>query len=441
MKDLTLLPHQVQGVEFLQSTPRCILADDMGLGKTVTTLMALRPGSGAIVFAPKAAYDVWIEHCNLWRPDFSAELITQLRWPQANELLVVSKDTRIKTDLLKCKPNHNCQLISDEAQALKNGAHGCELRGKIVDEPGSARWNTFRQMSSVADGAWMLTGTPLVRDPLDLWSILDAAGCAQIAFGSFDEFVKLTRASVVQNRFSGWRPVLKFPPLPKDTLTAKLASVVLRRTKDILDPPLPSKFHVNIDVKMSDAHRASLDKLVVDFGGIKVVKETLTTGKLNKKQQQMISLIRRELAIAKGHCVVPHVRRVIDNNKQTVIFSDFVAPIDMLSQLPGVVGVTGNTKMDDRSKACRAFQAGEVQCFAGTIGSCGTALTLTRASTVFMIDRSWSPSLDLQAEDRVHRIGQTKAVKIYTLVADHDVDRMLDQVHRVKRTHVDAFGL
>jgi SNF2 family DNA or RNA helicase len=83
---------------------------------------------------------------------------------------------------------------------------------------------------------------------------------------------------------------------------------------------------------------------------------------------------------------------------------------------------TGSTPANVRGQIITDFQAGKIQVFAGTIAAGGIGITLTAASTVIFIDRSWSPSLNIQAEDRLHRIGQKQAVQVFDIIANNTID-------------------
>src|SRR5690606_24192000 len=92
---------------------------------------------------------------------------------------------------------------------------------------------------------------------------------------------------------------------------------------------------------------------------------------------------------------------------------------------------TGDTKDSERKEIIRDFQAGDRRVFAGTIQAGGVGITLTAASTVVFLDRGWSPAINEQAEDRLHRIGQKNAVQVIDMMAKGTVDigrkEMLEQ--------------
>jgi SNF2 family DNA or RNA helicase len=427
---LNLLPHQLSGIDWLRTNPRAILADEMGLGKTVTALMALPYEKKCLVIAPKAALDVWKDHCEVWRPDLKPLIRCgpRFRLPQRNELVITNHDTKFDCD----GPFTGMNVIVDEAHAFRGGAY----RFGRAASGGTCRWQRLRVASASSASSWLLTGTPLLRDPLDLWSLFSAINIERQVFGSWDAFVVATGATEEKASF-GYGFSLKFPfKIPGQAqLVRDISPFVLQRDKSVLDPPLPAKVHRRIPIAIGDS--AKIDQLFRLLGGraglAQAMKATLKDQTLNE--------LRHELAMAKGKVFMASASRALAAHKPFIAFSDFRAPVDAWRGTPGVGCITGETSAAERSDIARKFQRGELTAVIGTVGSCGTALTLTRAHTVFMIDRSWTPALDDQAEARAHRIGQHRVVTVNTLIADHEADRLLNQVHRKKRHYAEAMGL
>jgi len=84
--------------------------------------------------------------------------------------------------------------------------------------------------------------------------------------------------------------------------------------------------------------------------------------------------------------------------------------------------LTGEVPAADRRQYVEDFQAGRLPLFIGTIKAGGVGITLHKSSTAVFVDRAWNPSHNIQAEDRVHRIGQVEAVQIIDIVARNTVD-------------------
>jgi SNF2 family DNA or RNA helicase len=127
------------------------------------------------------------------------------------------------------------------------------------------------------------------------------------------------------------------------------------------------------------------------------------------------------------------------NENPVVVFTQFKRAATLLSErltkakiAHGVV--TGDVAKGDRDKAVLAFQSGRTQVFIGTIGSCRESITLTRSQTVVFVDRAWSPSWNRQAEDRLHRLGQTGSVQVIDLVARNTLDLGRMQQYQLKWT-------
>lgn len=120
------------------------------------------------------------------------------------------------------------------------------------------------------------------------------------------------------------------------------------------------------------------------------------------------------------------------SEEQFIVFSRFKSVIKLLEKRLEAKHIpygllTGDVKQLDRDRNVEDFQNGKTRVFTGTIQAGGVGITLTASSTVVFIDRTWSPSINLQAEDRAHRIGQTEAVEIIDIMAKNSVDMGMAQ--------------
>jgi len=138
--------------------------------------------------------------------------------------------------------------------------------------------------------------------------------------------------------------------------------------------------------------------------------------------------MRELLAKAKIPAMLNLVEEFEEQEEPLLVFSAHRAPIDTLAQREGWATITGDVSADERQVIAKDFQDGKYKGLAMTIDAGGVALTLTRASQVLFVDRTFTPGLNEQAEDRVFRIGQTRGVIISTLVGDHYLDRRLASI-------------
>ncbi|SRR6266496_1108373 len=128
------------------------------------------------------------------------------------------------------------------------------------------------------------------------------------------------------------------------------------------------------------------------------------------------------------------MERIQDEDRQFVVFSKSRQIMEMFAARMvrhniSHVLFTGNTPQADRLTLVEGFQSGRKRIFAGTISAGGVGLTLTAASVVVFLDRHPSPGVNLQAEDRLHRIGQKNNIEIIDICARGTIDaQRLDQV-------------
>jgi SNF2 family DNA or RNA helicase len=126
-----------------------------------------------------------------------------------------------------------------------------------------------------------------------------------------------------------------------------------------------------------------------------------------------------------------------DRSDQLIIFSQSASMIGLVAARLGREGLkvgmyTGKTSPGYRQELVDLFQAGELDVFASTIKAGGESITLTAASTVVFLDRAWGPHRNEQAEDRAHRIGQTKPVQIVDFYAPNTVDSKVRNTNILK---------
>ena len=124
------------------------------------------------------------------------------------------------------------------------------------------------------------------------------------------------------------------------------------------------------------------------------------------------------------------VTEMVPEGRRILLFSQFTSMLDLIKPRLkaagiGFVELRGDTK--DRGEPVRRFEAGEVPLFLISLKAGGRGLNLVSADTVIHYDPWWNPAVEDQASDRAHRIGQTKSIFVYKLVAADTVeDRILE---------------
>ncbi len=120
---------------------------------------------------------------------------------------------------------------------------------------------------------------------------------------------------------------------------------------------------------------------------------------------ESFSRIRALLAQSRIPAMLEMVEEYEEAETPLLVFSAHKAPIKALENRSGWAIITGETSAEDRFDIVKRFQEGKLNGVGLTIGAGGVGLTLTRASNILFVDLDWKPSMNIQAEDRAHRIG------------------------------------
>ena len=134
---------------------------------------------------------------------------------------------------------------------------------------------------------------------------------------------------------------------------------------------------------------------------------------------------------------------MLENRHKALVFSQFVGHLSLIRELLDKKRIQyhyldGSTSVPQRKKAVNLFQAGEGDLFLISLKAGGTGLNLTAADYVIHMDPWWNPAVEDQASDRAHRIGQTRPVTIYRLVAKLTIEEKIVDLHQHKRALADS---
>jgi hypothetical protein len=423
-----LYPYQRTGVEWIAPRMSALLTDEMGLGKTVQALLALPDNAAALVIVPGAVRFAWEGEVRRWRPDLSPAVVAsrrQFRWPVAGEVVIATYGVMPDPEEIPGMPPVGMVMMADEAHLLKNP------RAKRT-----ARWQGLREQVSASQGrVWLITGTPLLNRPPELWHVLKAAGLAEAAFGNWYNFVRLFDGRKGQYGYDWGQPSEEVPDV--------LRKVMLHRRRLEVLPELPTKVRQDIEVNDLDAKTRKLCDAVLETlaeSGIDLndADADVAATKITGAAFEQLSRARAALATAKIPAMLELVEEYEEADEPLVVFSAHTAPVEALRQREGWAVITGETALDERGRIVERFQAGELKGVAGTIGAMGVGVTLTKASHLLMVDLNWTPALNQQAEDRVCRIGQDRGVVVKRLVARHAVDARVVELLTEKQRIIEA---
>ena len=425
-----LYPHQVEGVAFLLSRRRAILADDMGLGKTRQSIIALKeaaPYGPYLVVCPASVKRNWRREIELVDQSAEVRIVPNDSIPQGSYAgwVIINYDiiSKNQADLLK---SEWAGLIFDEAHYLKNRR--------------SQRSAVCRNLVESSDNdpvTYCLTGTPLTNRPRDLFPLLQLV--RHPASRSFLTFAK--RYCAAEKNDYGW---VTDGASNLEELAIQLKGVMLRRKKeDVLDLPPKRRQWIDVEVGanigVAETQRI-LDVLIgneLSGGGVRV-RDRNSQG---QKLLGLLSKLRNRLAVAKVKCTEDIVQNIIEQGEKVLVFSGFDAPIEKLRKTFGesCVAITGATPTAKRQKIVDRFQEDEtVRVLVANIVAGGVGLNLTAATQVVFNDLDWVPANHWQAEDRAYRIGQSSSVLVTYVCASNTIDDFVKRVLEIKASLVEA---
>ncbi|KAJ6803828.1 putative ATP-dependent DNA helicase CHR12 [Iris pallida] len=435
-----LRPYQLEGLQWMLSlynnNLNGILADEMGLGKTIQTisliayLMENKGITGPhLIIAPKAVLPNWAHEFATWVPSIVAVLydgrqderkvIREEYFGEGKFSVILTHYDLIMRDKAYLKKIHWHYMIVDEGHRLKN--HECALAKTV------GGYRIRRRL--------LLTGTPIQNSLQELWALLNFL--LPHIFNSvqnFEEWFNAPFADRCEVSLNDEEELLIIRRLHH-----VLRPFLLRRKKDEVEKYLPSKTQVILKCDLSAWQKAYYQQ-VTDIGRVGLGSATGKSKSLQNLSMQLRKCCnhpylfvgdynmwqKEEIIRSSGKFelldrLLPKLKRA---GHRVLLFSQMTKLMDILEiylQLHGFkyMRLDGSTKTEERGSLLKQFNAPDSSYFMFLLSTRagGLGLNLQTADTVIMFDMDWNPQMDQQAEDRAHRIGQKKEVRVFVLVS------------------------
>lgn len=403
------------------------LADDMGLGKTLQALTAILTRASAgptLVIAPTSVCPNWVEEARRFAPSLNPMLYSEgdreKMITEAGPLDLVIVSYGLMTRETERFASRTWQtMVLDEAQAIKN--YQTKRFQAVTEIPAEFRLAT--------------TGTPIENNLDELWTLFHFLNPGLL--GTRDIFTK---------RFSG--PIENgTDPRARTRLRDTVRPFILRRLKSEVLHELPPRTEITLRVEMEAEEKALYESLrrkaVERFEDEKEKKDTLAVLAELMKLRRLcchpdLVVPKAGVEASKLEAFKELVAELLENGHKALVFSQFVDVLGILRDHLDKIGVSyqyldGSTPQKERAKRVAAFQAGEGDLFLISLKAGGTGLNLTAADFVIHYDPWWNPAVEDQASDRAYRMGQTRPVTIYRLVAKGSIEEKIVELHRSKR--------
>ncbi|HEV3330585.1 MAG TPA: DEAD/DEAH box helicase [Bryobacteraceae bacterium] len=439
-----LRDYQREGVGWMEFLRRFgfggCLADDMGVGKTAQVLalldsrralreasngdVAQKPCGPSLVVVPKSLVFNWKQESARFTPQLRVLDHTGLTRSVANfaayDLILTTYGT-LRRDALEFKDLEFDYIVLDEAQAIKNAG---------TDSAKAVRLLRGRQRLA-------LSGTPVENHLGELWSLFEFLNPGML--GSASVF-QLT-GGAARNPSEETRQLL----------AQALRPFILRRTKDQVARELPAKTEQTIFCELEAPQRKLYNELrthyrsalmgAIEHQGLGKSKIQVLEALLRLRQAAchpgLLDPKRLDDPSAKLDMLMDQLADVVDEGHKALVFSQFTSMLVIVRRRLDAAGIVyeyldGATR--DRQHCVERFQT-DPHCplFLISLKAGGLGLNLTAAEYVFLLDPWWNPAVEAQAVDRAHRIGQTRQVFAYRLIARDTVEEKVLELQSTKR--------
>jgi SNF2 family DNA or RNA helicase len=425
-----LMPFQKAGVEYAINAKRLFIADEMGLGKTVQALATIHKLNAypAVVVCPASLKINWQREAQKWLPKNKKIEVLRGRKgtvPDADIVIVNYDILEYWSPLLKGFE----AVVFDESHYCKN--------------PKAKRTKSAILLADkIEDGLVLcLTGTPVLNNPSELTAQLRILGKLK-EFGGASKF----RDAYASTKH-----------LPELNRKLRASMYVRRRKIDVLTE-LPPKRWSDVVVEPSFDHmkkyrEAESDLISYLAGQAKKSAEAqgattheareaalVATMKAQAAEQLVaVNTLKRLASEAKYSLAVEWIDNFLTSDSKLIVFTWHKDLANRIAQHYGAVKLTGDSTMEERTKAVDSFQnEPEVKVFVSTLKAGGVGITLTASSDVLFLEQGWTPADMDQAADRAHRIGQQDSVTAWTLIAQDTIDEDIKELIAYKRELVDA---
>jgi SNF2 family DNA or RNA helicase len=316
--------------------------------------------------------------------------------------------------------------ILDEAQAIKNAGTAAARAARLLD----------------AEHRLALSGTPIENHVGELWSLFEFLNPGMLG-----------AASAFAAARGGARDL---DDAGRRLLARAIRPFVLRRTKEQVARELPPRSEQTLHVELDRTERRLYDELRdhyrrallprVGREGLGRAKIQVLEALLRLRQAAchpgLIDRARRRDASAKLEVLLDQLAQVRDEGHKALVFSQFTSLLAIVRDRLAGAGVA-HAYLDGRTRdraACVARFQTDPDCplFLVSLKAGGLGLNLTAAEYVYLLDPWWNPAVEAQAIDRTHRIGQTRRVFAYRLIARNTVEEKVLELQRSKRALADA---
>ena len=430
-----LYAYQEIAVAFLESRIQdgkgALIGDQPGLGKTIETLawLSLNPSKlPALIITQASIKRNWYREVEKWMPNASVQMLDQGKdvLDADADIVIINYDLiwrkGIEEQLLKRKFP---VVVYDEVTSIK--------------ESSAKRTKSAKKLGRRAEFTIGLSGTPILNRPIEFYNILNLIEPKQ--FSSQFKF----GMRYCNGYHNGFGYVFKGSSRI-DELREQIRPLMIRRLKDDVLTELPAKSRRNIFIDMPGKYYQ--DYVAAENNLVETLRN-LPSGKVSNEYEESkmwllskLNYLRDIVGLAKAEEAQEIIKNFVDSGEKLVVFAHHHDVIDLIDEYLTKdkiyhVTVDGRTAGPARQDAIDKFQTDDNCMVFVASTAMGMGVTLTAASNALFVERQWTPGIEEQMEDRLHRIGQTNAVLIHYMQIEKSLDEKMDKLVDNKRIVLD----
>lgn len=440
-----LYPFQSAGVRFLElkiaHSGGAIIADDMGLGKTIQLCAFLardKERLPALIVCPASVKLNWARQIMIWIDGDTTCVVVE-----GNFFSFIDKNgkkQRTKYNINKLSEMNvdivvvNYDLLKKHKEIFINykfKTFGLD-ESHYVKESKSGRSQAAREIANSIPRRVLLTGTPVLNRPRELWHQLHIVD--PIVWDKFYPF----GYKYCDPQTNRWGTTFNGAANLEELHNRVIGHFMVRRRKKDVLKELPDKTVYRTQLEIPTKERKEYDEALRDFkawalqeGGHEKLEKVLQAEAISR-----LTTLKRLCAESKTIAVVEHCKEWLDSNEneQLIVFAHHHTVVDALEDAIKKAGFTiatirGGDAVSKRQTAVDAFKNGEARVFVASIQAAGTGTDgLQVCQNMKVIERTWRPADMVQAEDRIHRIGQSEPCFVEYLDMENSIDDHMAEI-------------
>ncbi len=438
---LAAFDYQQEAVEQIKSLEYGAIFHEQGLGKTKIAIDVLLSWQqemvvdSVVLVVKKSLIANWREELET-HSHIRPRLLTQDRKGNFHAFnspvrVYLTNYEVIKSELARFRlflEARSVGIIMDEAHKIKN--------------PDAALTKAFMALSPQFKRRLILTGTPIANRPYDIWSLINFLDHGEHLGKDFEDF----------------KSMLDLPDGSDDGVTSefesalasifpKISDFCVRETKNGGCISLPKKEYITIRTEWESRQHEIYGDIRDDLGAVIVANGVPTYDEsegILKRLLRLVQVASNPAILDESYKTEPgkysyleyELNRIIANGEKAIVWTSFIKNADWLNKKLSRYSpakIHGKMNIEDRNWSIRKFKNDpECKVLIATPGAAKEGLTLTVANHVLFYDRSFSLDDYLQAQDRIHRISQSKKCYVYNFIMEDSVDEWVEALLEAK---------